>query len=442
VASRAASTALEVTREIGEESEEIINHPFELLLKRPNPLNSRFEFLEATFLWRLLTGNAYWWLNKATENDVPTEMWIIPAHQIEPVPDGNLYLRGYLYDPGDGQKIPLEPWEVVHFRRFNPFSRFVGLSPIESLATVAIGDLKMQEWNTKFFGEENAKIPGVLAFADPINQTEWERLQADVKEQGKKRSMLMLRNTGAGGVNWVAMALSQKEMEFLQARRFNQSEIYDLFAPGLYQWLAPDTTNANSRSGRDAFLELAVYPLHTAVAETATNNVLPLYGDDLVAEFEDVRPKDRALILQEQQAFGQVHTIDEVRAEYYKQDPLGDERGLLLPAEVTTGRDPVGGFPGRDIIAQPAPEAESTKREREDKDREREQFRRYAQKRVDEGKPEKITGFAFHHLDDGEQAALKAEYAQPDNLSVLSERLTSVIDALRSNHAADPESAE
>jgi len=252
----------------------------------------------------------------------------------------------------------------------------------------------------------------------------------------------MLRNTGAGGVNWVAMALSQKEMEFLQARRFNQSEIYDLFAPGLYQWLAPDTTNANSRSGRDAFLELAVYPLHTAVAETATNNVLPLYGDDLVAEFEDVRPKDRALILQEQQAFGQVHTIDEVRAEYYKQDPLGDERGLLLPAEVTTGRDPVGGFPGRDIIAQPAPEAESTKREREDKDREREQFRRYAQKRVDEGKPEKIVGFAFHHLDDSEQSALKAEYAQPDKLSTLAERLTSVIDALRSNHASNPESAE
>jgi hypothetical protein len=61
---------------------------------------------------------------------------------------------------------------------------------------------------------------------------------------------------------------------------------------------------------------------------------------------------------------------------------------------------------------------------------------------VDEGKPEKIAGFAFHHLDDGEQSALKAEYAQPDNLSVLSERLTSVIDALRSNHAADPESAE
>ena len=447
VARVAASVPLEVMQEVGEDEEEIINHPFELLLKRPNPRRSRFEFLEASFLWRQLTGNAYWWLNKANESAAPSEMWILPSHRMEPVPDGNMYLKGYLYDPGDGQKIPLEPWEVVHFRTFNPFNPFVGLSPIEALATVAVGDLKMQEFNTTFYGEDNAKIPGVLSFADPINDSDWIRLLEDIKEQGKKRNMLTLRNTGAGGVNWVAMALSQKDMEYLNARRFNQQEIYDLFAPGLNQWLSPDTNNANSKSGRDAFFELSIFPLHTAIAETTTNNIMPLYGENQTAQFEDVRPKDRELVLKEQAAFGRVHTIDEIRNEFYNAKGIGDERGALLPAEIKVA---TGG--GGDVPAQlaefagkpPAPEPNPQDQVDEtSKRKERDRFRRFAGKRIGEGKPEKIAAFEFEHLDATEQETIKAEFVpQDDGYNVLVNRLGEVIDVLRNNHAETTEANE
>lgn len=171
VANAVAGTSLGVYKKQGEEEKEEINHPFEQLLQRPNPRRSRYEFLQALALWYELTGNAYIWLNAPNENAEPQEIFIIPSHRIEPVPDENMWIRGYMYNPGNGQKIPLEPWEIAHFKRFNPFSPYVGMSAVESFAVTAEGDMKMQKWNTNFFGKNNAKMPGVLTFADAMADT-------------------------------------------------------------------------------------------------------------------------------------------------------------------------------------------------------------------------------------------------------------------------------
>jgi len=340
VASTAATTALNVVRLEGEDENAEINHPFEKLLDRPNPLQSRYEFLESVFSYRALTGNAYVWLNRPSANVEPSEMWIIPSHKIRPVPDKNLYLRGYIYEPGDGQEIPLELHEVAHFKKFNPLNSFLGMSPIEALATVAVGDMAMTRWNTNFFDKDNAKVPGALAFADPIMDADWERMRADIRKEhgGVKRSLMMLRNVGKGGVEWVNMAMSQKDMEFLNARNANRSEIFSMFAPGLDSILAINATEANALSGKRTFIELGVWPAMVAVAEKFTNDVLPAYGPNLRAEFDDIRITDRALELQEQAAFSQVGTVDEIRQKFYQLQPIGDDRGKLLPIQVTAAQ--------------------------------------------------------------------------------------------------------
>jgi HK97 family phage portal protein len=347
-AQAAAGVPLSVKQLMGEDRKDIPNHEFERLLNRPNPLQSRFEFLESTYAHRNLTGNYYWWLNRPNERTPPIEMWGLQPHKVKPQPDGNMFLRGYLYYPGGNESTPvvLEPWEIVHFRRFHPLNTFVGLSPIEALATVAVGDLAMQKWNTNFFGKDNAKVPGFLAYADPINDTDWDRMKAEMKEQygGTKRGLMMMNNVGKGGVQWVSTAMSQKDMEFLEARTFNKEEIFSIFAPGLSSVLAVNATEANATAGKSTLLEFAIWPQHVAVAEKITNDILPAYGPDLVAEFDDVRKADEAMELAQIAEYGKTHTINEVRREFYGDDPMQDERGLLLPAEVGTGitdaRDP------------------------------------------------------------------------------------------------------
>ena len=332
-----AGTPLKVKQRVGEEQKDIDNHPFEMLLDRPNPLQSRTEFLTAWFGYRALAGNTYVWLNRTNPTAAPSEMWMIPPQSIRPVPDENLYLRGYVYYPGDGREIPLETWEISHSKTWHPTNRFLGLSPIEALGLAVESDIAQQKWNRNYFAKDNAKPAGALAYADPINDTDWARMKEDLKQDhgGSERKMMLIRNAGKGGVQWLQFGLSQKDMDFLASRAFTKEEIYSAIAPGLASILAVNATEANSLAGDKTFYKMCIWPDHQAIAERITTDILPAYGDNLRCEFDDVRISDRAIELQEQQAYEKAHTINEIRKEYYNDDPLTDERGDLLPAEIT-----------------------------------------------------------------------------------------------------------
>ena len=416
LAQQAAGTDLAVKEKVGEKTIGIENHPFEELLLHPNPANSRSELLTAIIGYYALTGNSYLFLNRPSEDSPPDELWVVPSHQIRPVADGNSYLKGYAYEPGDGGIILLETWEIAHFKTFNPLNPYVGASPVEAIAVIAEGDMAMQKWNTNFFGKHNAKMPGILTFADPINNTDWDQIKRDFETDygGTKRSLMMLRGTKQGNINWVATAMNQKDMEFIQARNFNKEEIFGIFAPGLASWLAINSTEANSKTGKEAFLELGVWPMHQAIAEKITLSILPSYGENLVAEFTDVRPQNIEIKLKELQAYERTHTIEEIRAKHYGDDPIGDDRDGMLLSEVVAVRGGGGMQDGRDPI---------------NKAKESKQFKRYVERRLAEGKPEKISAFKFNYMDDTEQERIKIELVPSEWLAL--EKLNTIKDELR-----------
>jgi HK97 family phage portal protein len=340
VADNCAPVAFEVKQRKGEDLTDIPNHEFEMLLDNPNPLQSRYELMRDVFAYYKLTGNAIIFQNKANEQATPDELWVIPSQWVKPVPDGQHFLKGYIFDTGNGQPIALEPWEICHVKTFNPVNPFWGLSAVQQLAMVAVGDLAQQRWNANLFDKDNAKIPGALSFASMINNPDWERLKAEVKENwggAARKGPLMLRGVGSGGVEWLQMALSQKEMEFLDSRKFTREEVYGKLAPGLASVLDVNATEANAIAGKSVFLEFALFPLLMAVGAKMTKSILPAYGDNLVGEFEDVRQTNRLVDLEEQRQYELTHTVDEIRQEYYGDDPLGDERGLMLPAQIGEG---------------------------------------------------------------------------------------------------------
>ena len=454
-----AVTPFNVKRLVGEEEEDIPNHPFEELLRRPNPLMSRFEFIEATAAYKSLTGNAYWWLNSPVPGSPPAEIWIIPPHKIDPVPDEKMYLSGYMYHADNGQDFPIPLHQIVHFKGFNPLSEFIGLSPVESIATVAIGDMAMQKWNTQAFGENNARLPGILAFADPFNPSDWQQMQEEVDRAAKLRNIMMLQNVSPDGVKWIQASLSQKEMEFLAGREFNKEEIYGIFAPGLASMLDVNATEANANTGKATFTEYALWPMIVSMAEKITNDLLPSYGENLTGEFDDIRVTDRAMELSEQEAAAKVMKIDELREKFYELDKLGDERGDLLVAQI--GASPIlseeekerleantqamqENMQGNDDGAIPAPEIfqprqpDEEPRERAEGENKKAEiqgelgtWQRWATGRVKQDKP--LVGFNTEFI----PLAMKAEV-----LSMLTDAktpadVTAIFEAVKSDNAAD-----
>lgn len=338
----------------GEKTKDIDNHPFELLLSKPNPLQSRFEFLRDTVSYSAINGNSYWWLNRTDPKAAPTEIWLIPSWRIHPIPDGKMYLAGYEYEPGAGFENRLLPLhQIVHYKSFNPLNEFIGLSQVEPVATAAQTDLESQQWSGRFYGKNNARLPGILAFRDQItNEIAWERIKTDVAYASETRNILMLRGVG-DRVEWLRAAATQEEMQQLEARQFTKEEIYSVFAPGLASMLAINATEANSKAGKQTFLEMSIWPRLVEMAQKVTLDILPVYGKGLVAEFDDPRQVDRVLELQEQDTYAKSHTVDEIRAQYYEDDPLGDDRGKMLPVQIGQST-PIDGKP-KEIPAQLLP---------------------------------------------------------------------------------------
>lgn len=342
VSSAAALTEFSVARVIQEkEPKDIPNHPFEMLLAKPNPLDSRYEFLYATVAYWMLNKNSYWWLNRADELSVPDEIWTIAPHMITPIPDGNMFLKGYYYYPGNGREIFFPPHEIVHFKGFNPFSSFVGLSAgIESLMNLAYSYLGMTLWNTKLYSKSNGRLPGILSFEQMVADPVWEKIKEDTREAAQNRNLLMLRGVGQGGAAWQQAASTAKDMDFYTGLDKIDKVIMDVLAPGAYTMLFENANEANSRTGRATLNELAVYPKHVVMGEKITSGILPAYGSDkarpLVGKFRDIRVTDRQIDLAEQAEYSKTHTIDEIREEWHGDDPIGDERGDLLLEQVKT----------------------------------------------------------------------------------------------------------
>lgn len=330
VAKVAVPIPFNVKRKISEEERDIPNHPFELLLNAPNELDSRYEFLTATIIARIVNGNSYWWLNKPSKNEPPAEMWFIPPNMIIPVPDGNLYIKGYNYYPGNGEELLFPPDEIVHFKRYNPFSRFIGLSAVESIALVVYGDIEMASWNSRLFRENNGRLPGIITFEQFPQDDVWNKMKNDITDAAKRRNFLMLRGVGQGGIQWLQNAVSQREMEFLEGRKANRDEIWNALAPGLVSYLSENATEANSRTGESAFERLSVYPVLEDIAQKISNEVLKkLYPGKLIGHFENMIKVDLQMEYERQRLYQDSHTVKEVRREFYGDDPLGDERDEL-----------------------------------------------------------------------------------------------------------------
>ena len=337
VSSCGALTDFSVARlVVGKEPKDIPNHEFEMLLRNPNPLDSRYEFLYATIAFFMLNRNSYWWLNRVDEFSPPEEMWVIPPHMIKPIPDERLFLKGYLYNPGNGREIFMQPHEIVHFKGFNPFSRFVGLSAaIESLMLIAQAYLGMVSWQTKLYNKSNARLPGILSFEQMITDPIWDKIKEDTAEAAANRNLLMLRGVGQNGPKWQQAAASQRDMQYFEGLDSIDKKIMDTLAPGAYTMLYENANEANSRTGRATLNELAIYPKHVMINEGVTNKILPAYpGRPLIGHFEDIRVTDRQLEITEQQEYNKTHTIAEIREEFYGDDPLGDDRDELLPEQL------------------------------------------------------------------------------------------------------------
>jgi SPP1 gp7 family putative phage head morphogenesis protein len=122
---------------------------------------------------------------------------------------------------------------------------------------------------------------------------------------------------------------SQKDMEFVELRKLAREETWQVFSMPMGMW-TENATEANANVALQTYYNFGLWPLLCLVADKITSDILPAYGEDQVAEYEDIRITDRRLQIAEIETALKTHTVDEVRAEYYDDEPLPSGGEVVL----------------------------------------------------------------------------------------------------------------
>lgn len=274
-----------------EKQKPLEEHPVLNLYNDPNPLSSRFLLWESTTVFFHLRGEAIWLLTesvgmKAGTSKLPARIWCLDPKRFKHVVNKETSeIVAWKYHTGIKTQVFL-PEQIIHFKRFNPYDMYRGLSPIAAIQLVLDSDFDAQRYNRNFF-KNNAKPAGVISIPEEISNDEAKRLIAKWKaiHRGAKNA----HNIGflQGGMEYKEAGLTQVEMAYLESRKYGRDEIFGIF--GVPPGAAGFTENVNyanmTRQMRN-FWTIKLIPMMSIISEQLNSDFLPLIDNNVRCKFD------------------------------------------------------------------------------------------------------------------------------------------------------------
>jgi HK97 family phage portal protein len=245
--------------------QELIDHPLLALVDKPNAHEDRSTFWESVFGHLLVSGDAY--LEAALLDGAPRELYALRPDRMQVVPGPRGWPMAYDYAVGadrvryDQTQTPVRP--ILHMRLFAPLDDYYGMAPLAAAQQALDVHNAAGAWN-KALLDNAARPSGALVYAGEghLSDDQFDRLKSELEE-----SFSGARNAGRpllleGGLDWKALSLSPKDMDFMQAKAGAAREIALAFGvPPPILGLPGDNTFSNYSEANRAFWRQTVIPL-------------------------------------------------------------------------------------------------------------------------------------------------------------------------------------
>lgn len=276
----ASKVPIVVRERTGEnEFEPAPQHPLQELLDRPNPFMSRQDLIERLVAHIDLSGNALWSKVRGSSNGAVGELWPINPGPITPVPSKQEFIAEYEYEE-EGVEKSFEPENIVHFRYTDPEDPRWGMGPIQAAAQAVDSDGQALDWQMNSF-DHRAVPDGAFVFQG-VGEQQFKEARQQIRNEysGPQNSRKPLLFAADKGVEWVQMALSPAEMDFLETRKFTREEIATAFGVPLpILGALEDVTLANYETARRDFWQDTMMPLLAVIRETIQRSLVPEFAD-------------------------------------------------------------------------------------------------------------------------------------------------------------------
>jgi len=323
------------------ELEELYDHPLLDLIYKPNALQSKFDFFYLIFNYLELAGEAPILLD--LKGKIPQGMYLLRPDKLG-VKFGNQdgMIDYYEYQKTSYNSIRLEPEEIIRILYPDPARYYRGKGTLEALKSTVDTDNFAEEWNKNFF--YNSARP------DFVLQTD-----ANLKDDKLKRLRLAWNNFFGrsvknahkmaildGGLKIEKLGMSQKDMDFIEQSKFTRDKILSVFrVPKSVLGITEDVNRANAEASYYVFAKYCIKPKMTRLIEQLNEFLVPVFGDNLILDFDDPVPEDftqKLAMYQNALANGWM-TVNEIRdIEGYEDLEGGDV------AYMPMGKVPLGGY--------------------------------------------------------------------------------------------------
>lgn len=263
------------------------------LLHRVNGTMTKANLFKSTSAYLDLTGNAFWYLARDKSKKI-AEIWPLRPDYVELVKNELGLVIGYKLRTGNKGGADLPFTDVIHFKEFDPLDTSIGKGVIESARDSITMDNAARVYNRAFF--ENGAIPDYVFELDADSTMDEGEMEAfkeawnsEYGTPGRAHKTGVLQ----GGMKLRELQRSQKEMDFIETRRFNRDEILAMFrVPRTVLGITDDVNRSNAETTNYVFALRAIKPRMQMIIDTLNEFLVPEYGDDLFLDFVSPVPDD------------------------------------------------------------------------------------------------------------------------------------------------------
>ena len=237
--------------------------PLANLFRFPNKNLSRFDLWKQTCAWWSLDGEAFWWFGENYVCGIPTEIFILNPRYMQHVVDGGKITKWVYTEEGSGRSLMILPDEVIHFKDWNPWNVYRGVSPLVSLGLEVEQDLLAAKQNTGLL-KEGGVPKGLLKTDQVLTEAEAELLARTWDRKygrGMKNRVAVLGK----GTEYQPLTFSPDVLKLYDMKKWN---LYTLLAKyGIPPRVANIQDSKSSLSGTDtdsqhrAFWNYTLIPL-------------------------------------------------------------------------------------------------------------------------------------------------------------------------------------
>lgn len=271
---------------------EVVQHAALSLLNRPNDFFTQTRLFELDETYLGLTGEYYWVIERPPGVNFPAGIWSVRPDRIDPVPDPDSYMSGWVYKPPDGsQPIPLKLDEVIQVALPNPLDPMHGLGPVQAILVDVDSSRYSAEWNRNFF--LNSATPyGIIQTPNNLSDPEFEELMNRWRETHRGVSRSGRVGVLEGGNTFTPVAMSMKDMDFQALRNLSRDIVREAFRMHkVMLGVSDDVNRANAQTGEEVFASWGVVPRLDRKRDMLNNVFLPMFGSTgQGVEFDYVTP--------------------------------------------------------------------------------------------------------------------------------------------------------